>query len=225
MPHKIQIANSTQRNIVKRSFLSIPIWRKLNFWFRGQQLLFSCGIFSRKSLHIIYIYQHFAFLSVTNIYLGDCSDQYERGLVFQCAWVWLVGKLCPIPCDPMDCSPPGSSVHGIFQARILEWVAISFSRGSSWPRDQTHWQVDSLPLSHRGRVYYTYLTSCLSMDIYRLHWGILKRSFWGWFVFVVACIKRIKSMPFWLSHQEGISGLQKRMSIFFYESNYIPGIV
>ena len=37
----------------------------------------------------------------------------------------------------MDCIPPGSSVHGIFQARILEWVAISFSRGSSWPRDRT----------------------------------------------------------------------------------------
>ena len=37
----------------------------------------------------------------------------------------------------MDCSPPGSSDHGIFQARILKWLAISFSRGSSWPRDQT----------------------------------------------------------------------------------------
>ena len=40
-------------------------------------------------------------------------------------------------CDPMDCSLPVSSVHGILQARILEWVAISFSRGSSWPRDRT----------------------------------------------------------------------------------------
>ena len=39
--------------------------------------------------------------------------------------------------DPMDCSPPGSFVHGILQARILEWVAISFSRGSFQPRDQT----------------------------------------------------------------------------------------
>ena len=39
--------------------------------------------------------------------------------------------------DPMDCSPLGSSVHGILQARILESVAILFSRGSSWPRDQT----------------------------------------------------------------------------------------
>ena len=38
----------------------------------------------------------------------------------------------------MDCSLPGSSVHGIYQARILEWVAISFSRGSSWPKDQIH---------------------------------------------------------------------------------------
>ena len=40
-------------------------------------------------------------------------------------------------CNPMDCSPPGSSVHGILQARILEWVAMPFSRGSSWPRDWT----------------------------------------------------------------------------------------
>ena len=44
---------------------------------------------------------------------------------------------CPTLCNPNDCSPPGSSVHGIFQARILEWVAIFYSRGSSWPRDQT----------------------------------------------------------------------------------------
>ena len=41
-------------------------------------------------------------------------------------------------CNTMDCSPPGSSVHGISQTRILEWVAMSFFRGSSWPRDQTH---------------------------------------------------------------------------------------
>ena len=49
----------------------------------------------------------------------------------------LVTQLCPTLCDTMDCSPPGSSVHGILQARILEWVAISFSRGSSQPSDQT----------------------------------------------------------------------------------------
>ena len=43
----------------------------------------------------------------------------------------LVTQLCLTLCDPMDCSPPGSSVHGILQARIVEWVAISSSRGSS----------------------------------------------------------------------------------------------
>ena len=44
---------------------------------------------------------------------------------------------CQTLCNPMDWSLPGSSAHGIFQARVLEWVAISFSRGSSWPRDRT----------------------------------------------------------------------------------------
>ena len=48
-----------------------------------------------------------------------------------------VAQSCPTLCDPVDCSPPGSSVHGILQVRILEWVTISFSRGSSQPRDQT----------------------------------------------------------------------------------------
>ena len=47
-------------------------------------------------------------------------------------------SVCLTPCDPIDCSPTGSSVHGVFQARIPVWVAISYSRGSSRPRDQTH---------------------------------------------------------------------------------------
>ena len=48
----------------------------------------------------------------------------------------LVAQLCLTLCDPMDCNPPGSSLHEIFQARILGWVAISFSRGSSQLRDR-----------------------------------------------------------------------------------------
>ena len=48
-----------------------------------------------------------------------------------------VAQSCPTLCDPMDCSLPGSTIHGGFQARILEWVAISFSRRSSRPRDWT----------------------------------------------------------------------------------------
>ena len=48
-----------------------------------------------------------------------------------------VTQSCLTLCDPVDCSPPGSSIHEILQARILEWVAISFSRGSSRPKDRT----------------------------------------------------------------------------------------
>ena len=67
-------------------------------------------------------------------------------LVFVCVGGGLVTKSYSTLCDPMDCSPPGYilsrgfpmgfSVHGILQARILEWIAISFSRGSSWSRDR-----------------------------------------------------------------------------------------
>ena len=61
-----------------------------------------------------------------------------------------ITRSCLTLCDAMDCSPPGSSVHEILQARILEWVAISYSKGSSQPRrlHLLHWQADSLPLSH-----------------------------------------------------------------------------
>ena len=57
---------------------------------------------------------------------------------FLCKFLWEWLSLCHVClCDPMDCSLPGSSVHGILQARIQEWVAIPFSRGSSQPRDWT----------------------------------------------------------------------------------------
>ena len=66
-------------------------------------------------------------------------------------------QLCPTLCNPMDYSPPGFSVHGILQARILEWVAMPSSKGSSLPGDQTcvsclqHWQAGSLPLASLGK--------------------------------------------------------------------------
>ena len=64
---------------------------------------------------------------------------------FLCGWqrllslsnIMLVAQSCPTFCNTMGCSLLGSSVHGVFQARILEWVAMPFSKGSSWPRDQT----------------------------------------------------------------------------------------
>ena len=65
-------------------------------------------------------------------------------------WESEVAQLCPTLCDPMDCSLSGSSVHRIFQAIVLEWVAISFYRGSSWPRD---WTQISLVVDRRFTVW------------------------------------------------------------------------
>ena len=63
------------------------------------------------------------------MHLAKPKSSYSQGKVKSLSRVRL--------CDPVDCSLPSSSVHGILHARILEWVAISFSRGSSQPRDQT----------------------------------------------------------------------------------------
>ena len=94
-----------------------------------------------------------------------------------------VAQSCPTLCDCMDCSPPGSSVHGIFQAWILEWVAVSFSRGSSWPRDRTRvsrivgrcltiWATREAHQKHR-RVVVSFKR--MSVEIF-YRWNLLPRS-------------------------------------------------
>ena len=65
------------------------------------------------------------------------NPKLNSGNNFSCVCAYSVTQSCPTLCDPMDLSPPGSSVRGILQARILEWVAISFSRRSSPPKDWT----------------------------------------------------------------------------------------
>ena len=91
-----------------------------------------------------------------NFYL--LAQQSAHVIMLHGKWVF-VAQSYPILCDPMDWSPPGSSVHGILQARILEWVAISSSRESSWPRDWTlisctgkrilyHWTAWEAPLEY-----------------------------------------------------------------------------
>ena len=72
----------------------------------------------------------------------------SRGRLFTTPWTTLH--------DPVGCSPPGSSIHGIFQARVLEWAAIAFSRGSSQPRDRT--RVSCIA----GR----YLPTCATREVY-----------------------------------------------------------
>ena len=94
----------------------------------GLKMVSQCSIlsgwcYSFPSVH------GFILLLLQNIFLFTLSCKHISRL--------LVAQLCPTLCDPMDCSPPHSCVHEICQARILEWVAISFSRGSSQPRDRT----------------------------------------------------------------------------------------
>ena len=74
----------------------------------------------------------------------ECSYSILSGTrTFDCMKWSEVAQSCPTLCDPMNCSLPGSSLHGILQARVLEWIAISFSRGSSRPRDRA--RVSRIP--------------------------------------------------------------------------------
>ena len=85
---------------------------------------------------MVYIYQaSFPKPGMEYVLQQDLGKTNNLQLLFLFVCV-LVFQSCLTPCNPMDCSPPGSSVHGILQVRILEWVAIFYSRVSSQPRDQ-----------------------------------------------------------------------------------------
>ena len=124
----------------------------------------------------------------------------------QCVYIYIynkyyccrfITKSCPTLCGPMDCRPPGSSVRGISQARILEWVAISFFRGSSWSRNRTHisyvsciGKVDSLQQCHLGSPINTVCCVLNHVQLSATPWtvahqahlsiGILQAGILGW---------------------------------------------
>ena len=82
---------------------------------------------------------------------------------------------CPALCNPMNCSPPGFSVHGIFQARILEWVTIPFSRRSPWLRDWTHVSC----ISYLGRRILYHCTTCIrnqTIQVILFGWGLVGKN-------------------------------------------------
>ena len=108
----------------------------------------------------------------------------------------LFAQLCPTFFDPMDCSPPGSSVHGILQAKIREWVANLFSKGSFQPRDQI--LVSCITggflyhLSHQGRPLQEQRTGTIYIRMVKdtylttsLQWGkhCIIVQYYGWFLF------------------------------------------
>ena len=95
-----------------------------------------------KSVPEVYFLLPFIFIKLSRLFL---SIKIMHTKLFKIKlFIPIMGAVCSVtqPCltlwDPTDYSPPGSSVHGNIQARTLEWVAISFSKGSSWPRDWNH---------------------------------------------------------------------------------------
>ena len=95
----------------------------------------------------------------------------------------LITQPCLTLCNPVDCSPPGSSVHGILQARILEWVAIPFPRGSFWPRNQG--QVSCTA----GRFFTVWATREAPWAIWRRHIQLnAKTKVYSYWVLKNACL-------------------------------------
>ena len=114
----------------------------------------------------------------------------------------LVAQSCPSLCDPMDCSRPGSSVHGIFQAGILEWAAISSSRGSSRPTDQTPdsriagkvftvWTAREAQELHKPREVSWSFFGRTSLE-YRLHYTLIQsQHFLVWIILMIIAMLRV----------------------------------
>ena len=105
-----------------------------------------------------------------NIYRNFCGTGLGRKIIIflNVSVKVLVVQLCPTLCDPMDCSSPGSSVQGILQAWILEWVGIPSSRKSSRHRDWTcvsHIQADSLPSEPSGKPFKCWMLQYSSLSV------------------------------------------------------------
>ena len=96
----------------------------------------SWSLFKIMSLESVMLSNHLILILLSHMHTSRLLSTFTsyHQVLFVCV---LVAQSCLTLCDPMDCNLLGSSIHGIFQARILEWVVISFSRGSSPPRDRT----------------------------------------------------------------------------------------
>ena len=101
------------------------------------------------------------------------DSMYVRVCVCVCVWNFFFVRLCPTLCNPMDHSLPVSSAHGILQAKLLEWVAIPFFRGFSWPRDRTQVSCRQEILYHwatgEAHIYCLQETHFRNRDTHRLN--------------------------------------------------------
>ena len=102
----------------------------MGVWIHVYTYTYLCFYYIHVQIYVYYMYTQTYILytryNVLYIHIHICILKWSE-----------IAQSCPTLCDPMDCSLPVSSVHGIFQAIVLAWIAISFSRGSSQPRDGT----------------------------------------------------------------------------------------
>ena len=140
------------------------------FWYYkhdwGSSYVCPWGICARSS-------EGFIFSSVTGLESLHVLN-FIMPVSFRSAYCYcLVTKSCSTLWDPMDCSPPSSSIHGISQARLLEWVSISFSRISTWPTSSTLAGVFFfLPLSHQRSLYQSIFPPIRFVERFTFPWTL-----------------------------------------------------
>ena len=164
------------------------------FW-QDSKLLLTAAPFKQQdrvhcSLPSPSILSYFGFLSEVWT-TALTSNWYPSYHLLTCIVVAVVQSQSPIWlfCNSMSCSLPGSSVHVISQARKLEWVAIFFSRGSSWPKDQTS-------VSYIGRrIPYLWTTTEAHQPVYSYPNKLPQSPFWSWCSPIVLCIKCCITVP------------------------------
>ena len=137
----------------------------------------------------------------------DTTERLTRTCIFYCINMWPCEVADSLLCDPMDCNLPVSAVYGILQARVPDWVAISFSRGSSWPRDQTwvsHIAKQTLyHLSHQGSPFTALILLNSSLRHNQCCYLVIFKETeikYDWHILTCVCFLNTCAKTNWLTH-------------------------
>ena len=141
------------------------------------KLEFEPRAFQLQNLCSCYYTQHFYMHWVFPVWLHLILTKSLWCTLYCFLWLCMSAQVLSDSLQPMHCSPLGSSVHEIIPARILEWVAVSYSRGSSWPRDQTC----------------VYCISCIGRQIL-YHWAI-REAYCLLFIHREIKVQRLHNLP------------------------------
>ena len=137
------------------------IWQSILLWAKATWQISSSEKFHPHEWGFLTPRQCVIFIFISSLPVNDHSLVKKWKCVCVCVCVCTLSlQSCLTLCDPMDCSSPGSSVHGILQVRILEWVAMTSSRGSSWPGIKPRTPSNSCVRKICGSVLSCYLCAC-----------------------------------------------------------------